>query len=89
MAVAPQFFGPIVKHLGAANLSREHKEAWRRIVIEKPFGRAPASARALKRTILEVCREDQIFRIDRSLGKETVQNVLAFRFGNGVFEPLW
>ncbi len=89
LAVAAQFFGPVVKHLGQAGLTREEEGAWRRVIIEKPFGHDLPSARALNRDILEVLSEDQIFRIDHFLGKETVQNIMAFRFGNGLFEPLW
>src|SRR5437879_10616640 len=62
---------------------------WRRIVIEKPFGHDLASARALNRCLHETFREDQIYRIDHYLGKETVQNILVLRFANGIFEPLW
>ena len=89
LAVAAQFFGPVVKHLGKAGLAREEAGAWRRIIIEKPFGRDLQSARALNRDVLAVFREEQVFRIDHFLGKETVQNIMAFRFGNGLFEPIW
>ena len=62
---------------------------WRRIVVEKPFGHDLASARALNARVHAVFPEEEIYRIDHYLGKETVQNILAFRFGNGIFEPLW
>jgi glucose-6-phosphate 1-dehydrogenase len=89
LAVAARFFGPVVKRLGDAGLNHEREGGWRRVVIEKPFGHDLASAQALNRDILTVFKEDQIFRIDHFLGKETVQNIMAFRFGNGLFEPLW
>ena len=89
LAVAATLFGPIVQQLGAAGLAEGEGDAWRRVVIEKPFGHDLASARALNREVLAVLREDQVFRMDHFLGKETVQNILAFRFGNGIFEPLW
>ncbi|MBX9584826.1 MAG: glucose-6-phosphate dehydrogenase [Gemmataceae bacterium] len=83
-------FPPIVEHLAAAGLvSREAGGPWTRVVVEKPFGRDLASALALDRHLLRFLREDQLYRIDHYLGKETVQNLLAFRFGNGVFEPLF
>ena len=88
LAVAGDLFGPIVEQLGRAGLAKDDG-GWRRVIIEKPFGRDLASAQALNRDLLKVLREDQIFRIDHYLGKETVQNILAFRFGNGFFEPLW
>ena len=88
LAVPPSEFGPVVRQLGAAGLARE-EPGWRRVVVEKPFGRDLASARALDAELHEVLREDQIFRIDHYLGKETVQNILVFRFANGVFEPIW
>ncbi|MBS7538532.1 glucose-6-phosphate dehydrogenase [Ancylobacter lacus] len=88
-AVAPRFFGPIATRLGAAGLMQEGENAFRRIVVEKPFGNDIASARALNAHLLSVGTERQIYRIDHFLGKETVQNVMAFRFGNGIFEPIW
>jgi glucose-6-phosphate 1-dehydrogenase len=80
-----------VTHLGAAGLARpkDPTRNWTRIVIEKPFGRDLASARELSRTVAGVFQEDQVYRIDHYLGKETVQNLLVFRFANGVFEPIW
>jgi len=89
LAVAPRFFGEIVKQLGAAGLAQEKNGLWRRVVIEKPFGRDLESARALNAEIKQVLDERQIYRIDHYLGKETVQNLMMFRFGNGIFEPIW
>jgi glucose-6-phosphate 1-dehydrogenase len=89
LAVADRFFGPIVDHLAEAGLLREAENGFRRVVIEKPFGHDLASARALDARVLKVADEKQIFRIDHFLGKETVQNVMALRFSNGIFEPLW
>jgi len=89
LAVADRFFGPIVSALGAAGLATENGRRWRRVVIEKPFGHDLASAKALDAEILKVLRENQIYRIDHFLGKETVQNVMALRFANGLFEPIW
>src|SRR5438874_8996889 len=89
LSSAPQYFAPIVKQLGRAELTKEDADHWRRVVIEKPFGRDLESARELNREIQQVLKEDQIFRIDHYLGKETVQNILVFRFGNGIFEPIW
>ena len=88
-AVAPQFFGEIVRQLGAAGLAREENGQWRRVVIEKPLGRDLQSARALNAEIKQVLDERQIYRIDYYLGKETEQNLMMFRFGNGMFEPIW
>ncbi len=87
LAAADRFFGPIVDALGAAGLTKEDR-GWRRVVIEKPFGHDLPSAKALNERILKVLREDQIYRIDHFLGKETVQNILALRFANGLFEPI-
>jgi glucose-6-phosphate 1-dehydrogenase len=89
LATAPTFFAPIVQQLGAANLVPSGNEQWRRVIVEKPFGRDLDSARNLNRELLKVVQEKQIYRIDHYLGKETVQNILAFRFANGIFEPIW
>src|ERR1700749_4211162 len=89
MAVADRFFGPIIEQLGKAGLAKQSESAWRRVIIEKPFGHDLASAKALNAQILKVLSEDQIYRIDHFLGKETVQNIMALRFANGFFEPMW
>jgi glucose-6-phosphate 1-dehydrogenase len=89
LAVAARFFGPIVSQLGAAGLLKEDEGQFRRIVIEKPFGSDLHSAQALNREILAAARERQFYRIDHFLGKEAVQSILAVRFANGIFEPVW
>ncbi len=89
LATAPQYFAPVVRKLGAAGLTDEGESHWRRVVIEKPFGSDLESAKKLNQDIQAVLKEDQIYRIDHYLGKETVQNILVFRFGNGIFEPIW
>src|SRR5271167_2872547 len=89
LATAPVFFGQIPQQLKAANLIDEEDNKWRRVVVEKPFGRDFDSACTLNAQLLQVLRENQIYRIDHYLGKETVQNILAFRFANGIFEPIW
>src|SRR6202142_133859 len=89
LATSPKFFGQIVGHLGAAGLSKQENGRWRRVVIEKPFGNDLASAKALNREIKSVLAENQIYRIDHYLGKETVQNIMVFRFDNSIFEPIW
>jgi len=89
LATAPQFFGEIIKQLGAVGLTAEANGFWRRVIIEKPFGRDLESARGLNKEIRSVLDESQIYRIDHYLGKETVQNMMVFRFGNGIFEPIW
>ena len=89
LATAPQFFGEIIKQLGALGLTAEANGFWRRVIIEKPFGRDLESARGLNKEIRSVLDESQIYRIDHYLGKETVQNMMVFRFGNGIFEPIW
>ena len=88
LAIAPSLFETAIANLGAAGLAQE-RGGWRRVVIEKPFGRDGASARALDQTIHSVFNEDQVYRIDHYLGKETVQNLLVFRFANAIFEPIW
>ncbi len=89
LAVAARFFGPVIEHLAASGLMAESAGAFRRLVVEKPFGHDLPSAKALNKLILDRVNETQVFRIDHFLGKETVQNVMALRFGNGIFEPLW
>jgi glucose-6-phosphate 1-dehydrogenase len=89
LATAPMFFSEIVRQLGQKNLTRQHDGCWRRVVIEKPFGHDLASARTLNAELGQVLEENQIYRIDHYLGKETVQNILVFRFANGIFEPIW
>ena len=89
LATAPKFFAQIVQQLGNSGLSRQENGRWRRVVIEKPFGHDLDSAKALNRDIKRVLQENQIFRIDHYLGKETVQNIMVFRFDNAIFEPIW
>ena len=88
LATPPAGFAPIGRHLGQSGLARENG-AWRRVIIEKPFGTDLASAHALNQKLLSVLKEHQIFRIDHYLGKETVQNIMVLRFANGLFEPIW
>jgi len=91
LATPPQFFGEIAAQLGAAGLVKEPEDpsGWTRIIIEKPFGRDLDSARELNHQVLSAFDESQVYRIDHYLGKETVQNILIFRFINGIFEPIW
>jgi len=91
LATPPDAFAPISRELGRTGLLREDtdKRAWRRLVVEKPFGTDLASAKALNAELLKIVDEHQIYRIDHYLGKETVQNILVLRFANGMFEPIW
>jgi glucose-6-phosphate 1-dehydrogenase len=91
LATSPSDYSTIVQNLGAAHLNAEHASnvGWVRIIIEKPFGRDLESARELNKDVSSVFREEQVYRIDHYLGKETVQNILVFRFANGIFEPIW
>jgi glucose-6-phosphate 1-dehydrogenase len=90
LATAPRFFGQIVEDLAGAGLMDESGgQHWRRVIIEKPFGHDLESAKTLNQKLLSCVSEHQIYRIDHYLGKETVQNILAFRFANGIFEPIW
>jgi glucose-6-phosphate 1-dehydrogenase len=89
LAVSDRFFAPAIAQLGTAGLTSEKEGQWRRVVVEKPFGHDLRSAKALNADILKTLQEHQIYRIDHFLGKETVQNIMALRFANGLFEPLW
>ena len=89
LAISPSFFGQVVEQLGRAELTTESPGTWRRIIIEKPIGHDLQSARDLNTQITSHVKESQIYRIDHYLGKETVQNIMVFRFGNSVFEPIW
>src|SRR5258706_4736823 len=89
LAVAPRFFSTIVKQLGQVGLTKEEDGHWARVIVEKPFGHDLLSARQLNEELKQVLKENQIYRIDHYLGKETVQNVMVFRFSNNIIEPLW
>jgi glucose-6-phosphate 1-dehydrogenase len=89
MASSPSFFSTIVEGLGEAGMSVGENGGWARLVVEKPFGRDLMSARGLNADIRQYFGERQIYRIDHYLGKETVQNIMALRFANGIFEPVW
>src|SRR5947209_7938018 len=89
LATAPKFFASIVQQLGRAELSKQDNGQWRRVVIEKPFGQDLESAKTLNRDIKSILQENQIYRIDHYLCKETVQNIMVFRFDNAIFEPIW
>jgi glucose-6-phosphate 1-dehydrogenase len=89
LATPPVAFAPISRELGRAGMLKDANGAWRRLVVEKPFGTDLASAKALNGELLKILDEHQIYRIDHYLGKETVQNILVLRFANGMFEPIW
>jgi len=89
LSVAPRFYAQAVEELGKAGLTKPKPGSWVRVIIEKPFGSSLESARLLNKQIHQSLDESQIYRIDHYLGKETVQNLLALRFANGIFEPLW
>jgi len=90
LATPPEVYAHVIAQLGCAGLAKpKNADSWSRIIIEKPFGRDGASARDLNAKVLQVFEEQQVYRIDHYLGKETVQNLLVFRFGNGIFEPIW
>jgi glucose-6-phosphate 1-dehydrogenase len=90
LSTPPEVYPNIVEQLGRAGLAKPaNPNSWVRIIIEKPFGRDLASARELNKIVLNVFEEKQVYRIDHYLGKDTVQNLLVLRFGNGIFEPLW
>ena len=87
LSTQPAHYAPVIQKIGETGLNRGN--GWRRIVVEKPFGHDLSSAHALEEEIHKVFAEEDVYRIDHYLGKETVQNILAFRFGNGIFEPIW
>ncbi|HXG93832.1 MAG TPA: glucose-6-phosphate dehydrogenase [Blastocatellia bacterium] len=89
LSTSPNLYGEAIQQLGAAGLARPKQGSWARIIIEKPFGRDLASAHELNEQVAAVFDEEQVYRIDHYLGKETVQNLLVFRFANGIFEPIW
>src|ERR1700747_2735506 len=89
LAVSPKFFAPVAKQLGQAGLTQEVDGKWTRVIVEKPFGRDLDSAKQLNRELKKILDEQQIYRIDHYLGKETVQNLMVFRFANAIAEPLW
>jgi len=89
LSVAPDFYSEAIKQLGDVGLAKPEGKGWTRIIIEKPFGRDLESARNLNEDVLKVFDEEQVYRIDHYLGKETVQNLMVFRFANGIFEPIW
>ena len=89
LATPPGLYEIIAEGLAKNGLNKEINNNWRRIIVEKPFGSDLASAKRLNKILLTIFDEDQVFRIDHYLGKETVQNVMVTRFSNGIFEPLW
>lgn len=89
MAIPPQLFANVAEKIVKNGLGKEENGNWRRFIFEKPFGTDFESAKALNEKLLKILKERQIYRIDHYLGKETVQNILVFRFGNSIFEPIW
>jgi len=89
LAIPPTAYGEVINRLGESGLTKADEPAWRRLIIEKPFGTDLRSARDLNTQLHHHFAEDQVFRIDHYLGMETVQNLMVFRFGNGMFEPIW
>ena len=89
LATPPALFATVTKQIEQNGLAAEKNDAWRRFIYEKPFGRDLESAQTLNKELLEIVNEAQIYRIDHYLGKETVQNILVFRFANGIYEPIW
>ena len=89
LATPPEAYPTIIEHIGRSSLCKDCPGSWSRIIVEKPFGHDLQSARDLNAHTHQFFREDQIYRIDHYLGKETVQNILVFRFSNGIFEPIW
>lgn len=89
LSTAPQFFGVVASQLKQADMTKAQKGSWVRVIVEKPFGYDLESAKKLNNELAKCFKEEQIYRIDHYLGKETVQNLLVFRFANSIFEPLW
>src|SRR6185436_1890269 len=89
LSTSPSLYGEAIKQIGDAGLAQPKESSWTRIIIEKPFGHDLESAKQLNREVAAVFDEEQVYRIDHYLGKETVQNLLVFRFANGIFEPIW
>jgi len=89
LATAPEYFGVVSRNLKASGLLNEENGSFRRVIVEKPFGTDLETAKALNRELRQEMEEKQIYRIDHYLGKETVQNIMVFRFSNGIFEPIW
>ena len=89
LSTSPSLYAEAIQQLGAADLAKPKGKGWTRIIIEKPFGHDLASAKALNEQVAQVFDEEQVYRIDHYLGKETVQNLMVFRFANGIFEPIW
>ena len=89
LSTAPAQYSDAIRNLGASGLAGQNEDHWTRIIIEKPFGTDLESAKKLNTEVAAVFEEDQVYRIDHYLGKETVQNLIIFRFANGIFEPIW